>query len=209
MEEALKEEQPKTFTDYLRKVFKHILDPVAGWLVKIGLHPNVVTVIGLIGHFAAAVLIVFGRVPLGGLVTLIMAPIDAVDGTMARIRGEPTAFGAFVDSVTDRYSEILLFGSLLIYFGIQENFTGVILAFLAVTGSMMVSYARTKAESLGFDSKIGLLSRVERYLILIPCLIFNIPIVALWVLAIFTHITALQRVFYVRKKFYDRMNKGK
>lgn len=82
MEEALKEEQPKTFTDYLRKVFKHILDPVAGWLVKIGLHPNVVTVIGLIGHFAAAVLIVFGRVPLGGLVTLIMAPIDAVDGTM-------------------------------------------------------------------------------------------------------------------------------
>lgn len=114
-----------------------------------------------------------------------------------------------MDSVTDRYSEILLFGSLLIYFGIQENFTGVILAFLAVTGSMMVSYARTKAESLGFDSKIGLLSRVERYLILIPCLIFNIPIVALWVLAIFTHITALQRVFYVRKKFYDRMNKGK
>ena len=209
MEETLKEEQPKTFTDFLRKLFKNILDPVAEWLVKLGLHPNVVTVLGLFGHFVAAVLIILGKVPLGGLVTLIMAPIDAIDGTMARIKGEPTAFGAFVDSVTDRYSEILLYGSLLVYLGTQNNYTGVILAFLAVTGSMMVSYARTKAESLGFDSKIGLLSRVERYLILIPCLIFNIPMVALWILAIFTHITALQRVFYVRKKFYQRMNNGK
>jgi len=209
VEETLKEEQPKTFTDFLRKLFKNILDPVAEWLVKLGLHPNVVTVLGLFGHFVAAVLIILGKVPLGGLVTLIMAPIDAIDGTMARIKGEPTAFGAFVDSVTDRYSEILLYGSLLVYLGTQNNYTGVILAFLAVTGSMMVSYARTKAESLGFDSKIGLLSRVERYLILIPCLIFNIPMVALWILAIFTHITALQRVFYVRKKFYQRMNNGK
>lgn len=205
MEEAIKDKQPKTFTDFLRKLFKNILDPIAGWLVRLGLHPNVVTFIGLVGHFAAGLLIVFGKVQLGGLVTLVMAPIDAIDGTMARIRGEPTLFGAFVDSVTDRYSEILLFGSLLVYFGAQDNFTGVILAFLAATGSMMVSYARTKAESLGFDSKIGLLSRVERYLILIPCLLFNIPMVAMWILAIFTHFTALQRIFYVRKNFYKRL----
>jgi len=205
VEEAIKDKQPKTFTDFLRKLFKNILDPIAGWLVRLGLHPNVVTFIGLVGHFAAGLLIVFGKVQLGGLVTLVMAPIDAIDGTMARIRGEPTLFGAFVDSVTDRYSEILLFGSLLVYFGAQDNFTGVILAFLAATGSMMVSYARTKAESLGFDSKIGLLSRVERYLILIPCLLFNIPMVAMWILAIFTHFTALQRIFYVRKNFYKRL----
>ena len=201
----MSDKSPRTFTDFLRSAFKNVLEPIARMLNRTGIHPNVVTVLGLAGHVVAAWLVVQGQITWGGVVTLVMAPIDAVDGTMARLRGHASVFGAFVDSVTDRYSEIFIFGGLLVYYAGQNHQTGVILAFLAITGSMMVSYVRTRAESLGFESKIGLLSRVERYLILIPCLIFNIPLVALWILAIFTHVTAIQRIYHVRKNYYLRI----
>lgn len=203
---SLNTKQPGTFTDFLRVAFKNVLEPIARFLNCTGIHPNVVTVIGMVGHVLAAWFVIQGQITLGGIVTLIMAPIDAIDGTMARLRGHASVFGAFVDSVTDRYSETFIFGGLLVYYALQNNPTGVILAFLSITGSMMVSYVRTRAESLGFESKIGLLSRVERYLILIPSLILNVPMTGLWILAIFTHITALQRVFYVRRNYYLKVN---
>jgi CDP-diacylglycerol--glycerol-3-phosphate 3-phosphatidyltransferase len=131
-----------------------------------------------------------------------MAPIDALDGTMARLRNEPTRFGGFVDSVTDRYSELLIFGGLLYHFSVQDSNTGVILAFLAAAGSLMVSYTRARAEALNYDAKIGILTRVERYIVLIPGLVFNFPLIALWILAILTNFTAWQRIWYVRKQAY-------
>ena len=131
---------------------------------------------------------------------MITGPIDALDGTMARLRGESTEFGAFVDSVTDRYSELAILAGLLIYYLVKMDPTGIILVYAAAAGSVMVSYVKARAEGLGFTAKVGILSRVERYLILAPCLLLNIPIVALWILAIFANFTALQRIYFVRNQ---------
>lgn len=194
--------EPVTFTDFLRKTFKHILDPVAAFLNRLGLMPNTVTLLGLVGNFVGAYFLMTGNLTLGGIILLLMGPIDALDGTMARLRGEPTVFGAFVDSVTDRYSELVILGGLLFHFLLIGNNLGAALAYLAAAGSVLVSYIRARAQSVGFDTKIGILSRVERFLILIPCLIINQPLIALWILAIFTNFTAMQRIWHVRKQFY-------
>jgi CDP-diacylglycerol--glycerol-3-phosphate 3-phosphatidyltransferase len=196
------EKKKLSFTDFLRVRFKGILDPIGSFLNRIGLKPNMVTIFGLIGNFAAAYLLARGYISWGGILVLVMAPVDALDGTMARLRDEPTRFGGFVDSVTDRYSELLIFGGLLYYFSQQPSSIGVILSFLAAAGSIMVSYTRARAEALNYDAKIGILTRVERYFVLIPGLIFNIPIIALWILVIFTNFTAFQRIWYVRKQAY-------
>lgn len=207
MEQVIKEEKPKTFTDLLRNVFKNVLDPIAAFLNRLGIKPNTVTFSGLIGHTIAAYLIARGYVAWGGLLILVMAPVDALDGTMARLRGEPSKFGAFIDSVTDRYSELVLFGGLLVYFLSVDNWLGCGLVYLAAAGSIMVSYTRARAETLGFDGKIGLLSRVERYIILIPALIFNIPLIGLGIIAVLSNFTAVQRIWSVRNQFHNSIKK--
>jgi CDP-diacylglycerol--glycerol-3-phosphate 3-phosphatidyltransferase len=203
LEETVRKE-PVTFTDFLRKRFKHILDPIAGLLNRTGLTPNVVTVLGLLGNFVGAYFIAVGNLTLGGIIILLMGPIDALDGTMARLSGRTSEFGAFVDSVTDRYSELVILGGLLIHFQLTGDIYGGVLAYVAAAGSVLVSYIRARAQSVGYDTKIGILSRVERFLVLVPCLIFNFPMIALWILAVLTNFTALQRIWHVRKQFYER-----
>lgn len=205
MEQAAKK-GPLTFTDFLRARFKGVLDPVAGFLNRLGLYPNTVTLLGLLGNTIGAYFLATGNITLGGIIILFMGPVDALDGTMARLRGMSSEFGAFVDSVTDRYSELVIFGGLLIYFLQQQDWVACVLVYLAAAGSVMVSYTRARAQSLGMDSKIGILSRVERFLILAPCLIFNIPVIALWAIAIFSNITAVQRILHVRSQ--ARSHKG-
>ncbi len=189
-----------SLTDRLRGLFKWILDPIGGFLNKIGLTPNSITMLGLLGNIAAAFFLANGEIVLGGVIVLVMWPVDALDGTMARLRGEPTDFGGFVDSVTDRYSELAIFAGLLYYFVVQDNTIAVMLVFASASGSILVSYTRARAEALNYDAKIGALTRVERYLVLAPGLIFNIPLVAMWIIAILANFTALQRIFYVRKQ---------
>jgi CDP-diacylglycerol--glycerol-3-phosphate 3-phosphatidyltransferase len=108
----------------------------------------------------------------------------------------------------NRYSEGITFLGLAIYYlyvsPVQDPLA-VILCFLAFIGSVLVSYTKARGEALGFDVNVGLLTRVERYLILAPLLLFNLPLVALWIIAIFSNITALQRIYYVRKQFYSKM----
>ena len=94
----------KTFTDFLRVSFKWILDPIGKLLNRIGLTPNSVTLLGVAGNIIAAYFVVRGQIMVGGIVMLIAWPVDALDGTMARLRGEASDWGAFVDSVSDRYS---------------------------------------------------------------------------------------------------------
>lgn len=199
MQNTAKKEN-KTFSDQMRVVFKGILDPIAGFLNKLGIHPNTITLLGAVGHLAGAVLIGFGQITWGGIVILLFSPLDVVDGAMARLKGEATRFGAFLDSVMDRYEELSIFGGLLVYFIIQQNILGVILSYLAAAGSLLVSYTRSKAEGVGYEAKIGLLSRLERYIILIPALIFNFPIIALIILAALTNFTAFQRIWHVWKQ---------
>jgi CDP-diacylglycerol--glycerol-3-phosphate 3-phosphatidyltransferase len=203
VEESTKK-QPVTFTDFLRTRFKGFLDPVGNFLNNLGLMPNVVTILGLVGNIAGAYLLAIGQITWGGVVVLLMGPVDALDGTMARLRGQPSRFGAFVDSVTDRYSELVILLGLLIYFLRTDNVLFSALVYLAAAGSVLVSYVRARAEALKFDAKVGLLSRVERYLVLAPCLIFNIPAVAVVILAVFANFTALQRILAVRKQAYEQ-----
>ncbi len=202
MERAVKKE-PVTFTDFLRARFKGIIEPAASFLNRLGLKPNTVTLLGLFGTIIGAVVLATGRITIGGIIILVMAPIDALDGTMARLRGEPSRFGAFVDSVTDRYSELFIFGGLLLYFMQQQNWLGVGLSYLAAAGSVLVSYIRARAQSVGFETKIGILSRVERYVILIPCLVFNQPLIGVGIIAVFANLTALQRILHVRRQAYE------
>lgn len=203
MEQVVRKE-PVTFTDFLRKTFKNVLEPVAMFFNRLGIMPNTMTILGLAGNMVGAGLLAMGYIPAGGLVILLMGPIDALDGTMARLRGLPTEFGAFVDSVTDRYSELVIFLGLLIYFLREDLWLGALLVYLAAAGSVLVSYIRARAQSVGFETKIGLFTRVERFLVLVPGLIFNQPMISLALIALFGNITALQRIWHVRKQAYER-----
>jgi len=191
--------QPQTFTDRVRARFKDVLDAAGKMLNRWGIHPNAMTVAGVLGNAGAAVLLARGDIAAGGWMVLVMGAFDALDGTMARLRGAPTAWGAFLDSVADRYSELLLLGGLIYYYTAQQNSTGVLLAYAAAAGSVLVSYTRARAASLGWEVKIGLLTRLERYLVLAPSLIFQVPLLGLGILAVGANITALQRIAFARR----------
>ncbi len=197
----------KTFTDVLRLTFKWFLDPVAGFLNRLGLTPISVTLIGVAGNIVAAYFIARGYISIGGLIVLIVWPIDALDGTMARLRGEAGDWGAFVDSVSDRYSELIILGALLYYFAMTNQHISEVVTFVAAAGSILVSYVKARAEAQSFSAKEGLLTRAERYLVLGPMLLFNIPAIGVWIIAILANFTALQRIWVVRAQAHDKMRK--
>ncbi len=197
---SIDKQDPKTFTDFLRRIFKRVLDSIAGLLNKLGIRPNMVTAAGLIGNLVAAVLVAFGYLTWGGIIAMLVGPLDALDGSLARLRKESGRYGAFVDAVTDRYSEIVLYAGILIYFNKIGAWQDTLLLFIASIGSIMVSYIRARAEALDFSAKIGILTRAERYLVLIPGIIFGYLRLSLWILAVLTNLTAIQRIIYVRKQ---------
>ena len=200
---------PITLTDQLRKRFKHILDPIGAFLNRLGLMPNTITIIGLIGNTIGAYFLWQGQMLIGGLIILAMGPVDALDGTMARLRGEPSDFGAFVDSVTDRYSELVIFLGLLLYYNQQGDWVNTLGVYLAAAGSVLVSYVRARAQSLGYEAKVGILTRAERYAVLAPTLIFNIPWLGVWIIAVLANITAMQRIIHVRRLAHVEIDKLK
>jgi CDP-diacylglycerol---glycerol-3-phosphate 3-phosphatidyltransferase len=198
--EEIKGKTPWSLEQFLRQTFKGILDSIAAFFLKIGLTPNSVTILGVVLSAGVAVLIGMGYITWAGVLILISAPMDALDGSMARLKGMSTPFGAFLDSVTDRYAEMIILGGLLFYYLQRNSLLACLLVFLAAVGSIMTSYAKARAESLGFSAKVGILTRIERVLVLAPCLLFNIPMVALWVLAVLGNFTALQRILFVRQQ---------
>jgi len=195
-----------TLTDMVRARFKGFLDPLALLLNRLGIAPNTITLLGLLGNAVGAVLLARGEFVWGGILVLLMGPVDALDGTMARLRGEPSNFGAFVDSVTDRYSELVIFGGLLWFYVTQNNVLMATGVFLAAAGSVLVSYIRARGQSLQMDTKVGILTRMERYLVLAPTLILNIPLIGIWVIAVLANVTALQRILDVRRQAHAKMN---
>lgn len=204
MEETHPKKQTTTFSDRMRGIFKGILDPIGAFFNRLGIFPNTMTLIGLAGNIVGAVLIALGHITVGGIVVLVMGVIDALDGTMARLRGMPSEFGAFVDSVTDRYSELVILGGLLYYFLDRADWLSALVVYIAASGSVLVSYARARAASVGMDTKIGFLSRFERYLVLAPSLVFNIPKIGIWIIAIFANFTAIQRIVDVRRQAHEQ-----
>ncbi len=197
--ESIREPQP-TLSDWVRARFKNVLDPIGAFLNSLGLMPNTVTLIGLAGNLVGAVLLTQGRFLVGGLIVLAMGLVDALDGTMARLRGERSDFGAFVDSVTDRYSELTIFGGLLAYFALNGDLWMAVTAFAAAGGSVLVSYIRARAESVGFEARGGMLTRFERYLVLAPSLVLGVPGVGVAIIAVLANLTALQRILSVRRQ---------
>ena len=202
------EQTKKTFSDKMRIWFRWYYGPIAEFLNRLGVRSNTVTLVGLAGTVGCAVLIAFGHMTWAGILLLVMGPVDAMDGALARLRNEASDWGAFVDSVTDRYAELVLFLGFLIYFMLHANATGVLLAYLAAAGSVLVSFVKARADASKLDANVGLLTRVERYIVLIPGLIFNLPMVVLVIIAIFANFTALQRILRVRRDAYRRVSQS-
>ena len=202
------EQKKMTFADKMRVWFRWYLNPIAGFFNRLGIRPNTVTLIGLMGTIGCAVLIAFGHMTWAGILLLIMGPVDAMDGALARLRNEASDWGAFVDAVTDRYSELFLFLGFLIYYMLQAEIAGVILAYLAAAGSVLVSYVKARADASKLDANVGLLTRVERYIVLIPGLIFNLPLPVLIIIAILANFTALQRILRVRRDAHRRLSQS-
>jgi len=196
----------RTFTDFLRLWFKWVLDPLGKFFNALGLTPNMMTMLGMIGNTVGAYYLARGQLVTGGLFVVLMTPIDALDGTMARLRGESSNFGAFVDSVSDRYSELIIYGGLLYHFLTLGEPLGGLLVFGAAAGSVLVSYVKARAEGLGYQAKVGLLTRVERYLVLAPSLVFQQLYIGLTIIAVLANITALQRIWYVRRQAHEKMS---
>jgi CDP-diacylglycerol--glycerol-3-phosphate 3-phosphatidyltransferase len=210
LEQVNEKKQRLTLTEQTRLAFKGILDPIGRFFNRLGLMPNTMTLLGLSGNIIGAIFISQGMTTIGGILILLMGPVDALDGTMARLRGMAGQFGAFVDSVTDRYSELVIFGGMLYFYAQQGDHLSTILVFASAAGSVLTSYIRSRGQSLGWDTKIGILTRMERYLVLAPILILNIPLVTLGgltLLAVFSNITAIQRIIDVRRQAYSDQKK--
>lgn len=171
---------------------------VGGALARLGLTPNMLTVLGLLLNVGVAAVIATGRAELGGVLLLVASAFDMLDGAVARATGNVTKFGGFLDSTLDRYSEIVVFLGLLIYLLNTPDWRiGSILTFIAATGALMISYARARAEAAGASASVGLVPRPERVILLAVFLIIGKPLWALWALAILTHATALMRIVHV------------
>lgn len=190
-----------TFTDWARLRAAFIIDPIVTFLASYRLSPDLLTIMGLVAHFGIAWLVGMGHMMWAGIALMILGPLDALDGALARKLGRKQGgFGAYLDSTLDRLAEIVLFGGFIYYYVQQSNFIMLAIAYIAITGSLMVSYSRGRAEGLGFDGKVGLLGRLERYIVLIILTILNLPHIALIVLAIFSYITVGQRMYSVWKQ---------
>ena len=197
-------EKKKSFTDNMRVWFRWYYHPIAEFLNRLGIKPNTVTLIGMTGTVVVSLLIADGHLVWAGILLLVMGPVDAMDGALARLRNEATAWGAFVDSVTDRYSELFLFLGFLIYFMVHPSVAGILLSYLAAAGSVLTSYVKARADASKLDANVGILTRVGRYVVIIPGLIFSslyppLVLIALTLIAIFANFTALQRIFRARR----------
>jgi CDP-diacylglycerol--glycerol-3-phosphate 3-phosphatidyltransferase len=193
--------QRATLTDQLRLRTKFLIDPVVDVLARFRLGPDFLTVLGFLTHVLFAWLIATGEFRWAAVAIAVLSPLDALDGALARKLGRKQGgFGAFLDSSLDRLAEIVLFGGFIYYYYAQVDPTMLAVAYLAVTGSLMVSYARSRAEALGFQAKTGVLSRVERYAVLVVFLLLELPQIALAILAAFTYFTFFQRMWAVWKQ---------
>ena len=179
--------------------FKAIMTSLARIVDRTPLTPNAVTLIGSGLNLAPAALIAFDQHLFAGLLLLPMSALDSLDGALARLQGSASKFGAFLDSVLDRYVEIFFFAGAAWYFAETSTRLGVMGSLLALSGSLMVSYCRARAEGLGIECKVGILQRPERLIILGVALVFSTYLLlpAIWLLAVVTNFTAFQRVRHV------------
>jgi CDP-diacylglycerol---glycerol-3-phosphate 3-phosphatidyltransferase len=197
------------FSRRIQQRVRQFVNSIMRPLARLGITPNTLTLLGLLLSILTALVISQGFLLAGGLLVLFAGIFDMFDGAMARVRNAASTFGAFLDSTLDRYSEsIILFG--LFYYALQrpglhdalwpfpyEQPWMIALIYIAGIGSLMVSYAKARAEGLGLECKTGLLARPERVVILAIGLLTGTVMWALVLLAIFSHVTAIERIVHV------------
>ena len=223
-------EKCKRLRDSLQKGIYVVINPLVKGMIKIGMTPNMVTTIGLLGNIAAAVILVYagyeagltGQTPYylitwaGGLI-IGFSLFDMLDGQVARIGGMASTFGAMYDSVLDRYCEMFTLGGISYFFLCSGNLWGALVTYLAVIGSIMVSYVRARAEGLGLECKIGFMQRPERVVVTALCLLVTgilgqcdvsgatiVLFVGMAVIAVFANLTAIARIGHVKGQLKNK-----
>lgn len=187
-------------TERARSASRGIVEPIAAALARLGVTANALTVAGALLHVLIAWLVARGDLLLAGLVLIPAGTCDALDGTVARVTGTTSPFGAFLDSTLDRVSESLVFLGLLAYAqGMGDRATG-LAVLVALAGSLMVSYTRARGASIGCDTRAGAFDRFVRTVLLAAGLLTALVRPMLWLLAAGAWLTVAQRVLDVRRQ---------
>lgn len=195
--------------EHLRTFFTNLITPIARFLLRLNVSPDAVTVVGTIGVVGAALwFFPRGQLIVGVLVITAFVFSDLLDGTMARISGRTSSWGAFLDSTLDRMGDSAIFGGLVLYyaFTVESETLAALTLYCLVTG-WLTSYTRARAESLGFEAKVGLAARADRLVAVLVAAglsdIFGVPVlleVVLWLLAVASSVTVVQRILVVRRQ---------
>ncbi|MEJ2101594.1 MAG: CDP-alcohol phosphatidyltransferase family protein [Desulfobacterales bacterium] len=201
----------RLLTQRIQDRFKSLLTPLIKILAKSGISPNTFTLTGVIITSMAAAALILRQPRIGGCLILIGGLCDSIDGSLARYDGKPTRFGALLDSAMDRYSEFIMFFGIIIYFMTMKDYRTSVVAFAALSGSIMVSYSRARAESLGFEAKSGFMQRAERIVFLGAGALFHPALfkLSIWLVAIFANFTALQRIYHAYQQNETKTIKDK
>jgi phosphatidylglycerophosphate synthase len=177
--------------------FGHVFDKPLGIVAKrIPFHPNTITAAGFFLTLIAS-FILASHLRLGGILVLAAGLFDVLDGVVARTNDKKSAFGAFLDSVLDRYSDACVLLAVGWNLLVKGNQTGFVLSLLSLVGAFLISYTRARAEGLGYECKNGILERPERVVLISFGAVTGLIIPVLWVMAIFTQVTAFQRIYHV------------
>lgn len=193
-------------TDFARKSARDLLNSIAVLFNRLGLTPNMLTVIGFVLVCVIAVIIAMGYEALGAVLLIFGAGFDATDGALARLTNRVTKFGGFFDSTLDRYADGVLMLALVWRGLVLGNDWIVVLAVAALIGSFLVSYTRARAEGIGLQLKEGWFTRLERMIVLVLGLLSTLVIgqqgllIMLAILALLANLTAVQRIFITKQK---------
>ncbi len=192
-------------SDIVRQLAQSFLNSIARRLDRTGITPNALTLIGFFFMCIIGAVLATGQFALGGVLIILAGLFDALDGSLARLTNRVTKFGAFLDSTTDRFAEGALFLGILIWYLPRGATYVAYLVYLTLLGSLMVSYTRARAEGIGVECKEGLMTRFERIALLVIGLMLTAVygdtplLVVLAILAVFTNLTAVQRMWLVYK----------
>jgi CDP-diacylglycerol--glycerol-3-phosphate 3-phosphatidyltransferase len=185
-----------TGTRLIGEVCGAIIDRIVRWLALSRIHPNALTFIGLVINIWAAFVFAQGPFRAAAAVVIGAGLFDMVDGRVARATDRVTRFGGFFDSVLDRYSDLAVFMGLLVYYASINRFFYIVLTAIVMTGSVMVSYTRARAECTIPKCKVGFLERPERVVLIIIGAWFHVMAPVLWVLAVLSNLTVIHRMIY-------------
>lgn len=227
--------QSKQARNSLQQGIYKVINPFVKFMIRIGMTPNMVTTIGFLGNLAGAVVLVlagynagtsghisYPSLILAGALIIAFSLFDMLDGQVARIGNMASTFGAMYDSVLDRYCEMFTLGGIAYYLIQIDNLIGALITFVALVGSIMVSYVRARAEGLGIECKIGFMQRPERVVVTAVAILATgiwgsiahnpadkpniVLVIAMAVIAIFANLTAFARIAHSKRELNKKQN---